>query len=181
MPTDARITQFHQGAEKVHAHLLTEFSKLQTGRASAALVETVSVEAYGQRQPLKAIAGISIQDSKTIVVQAWDRTVMGNIERALQAGDLGGSVQNDGTVIRIILPAMTQERREQLVKVVSKLAEESRISLRQHRQSAHDVIKQDKDEDVRDTLTKELQKAVDDMNAKIDVLKKTKEEELMKV
>ena len=181
MPTDSRITQFHQSAEKVHAHLLSEFSKLQTGRASAALVETVSVEAYGQRQALKTIAGISIQDSKTIVIQAWDRTIMGDIERALQSGDLGGSVQNDGSVIRVILPAMTQERREQLVKVVAKLAEEARISLRQQRQATHDAVKQDKDEDVRETLLKELQKAVDDMNAKIDTLKKSKEEELMKV
>ncbi len=181
MPADPRITQFHLGAEKVHAHLLSEFSKLQTGRATAALVESISVEAYGQRQALKAVAGISIQDSKTIVIQAWDRTIMGNIERALQASDLGASVQNDGTVIRIILPAMTQERREQMVKVVSKLAEEARISLRQHRQAAHDVLKQDKDEDLRDTLLKELQKAVDDTNAKIESLKKSKEEELMKV
>jgi len=181
MPTDPRLVQFHQSAEKVLHHLISEFSKLQTGRASAALVESISIEAYGQRQALKTLAGISIQDNKTIVVQAWDRSIMGNIERALQAGDLGASVQNDGAVIRVILPPMTQERRLQLTKVVAKLAEEARISLRQQRQLAHDALKQEKDEDVRDTLTKDLQKSVDDTNAKIDDTKKRKEEELMKV
>ncbi|MBM3227398.1 ribosome recycling factor [Candidatus Peribacteria bacterium] len=181
MPTDSRIIQFHQSAEKILSHLLAEFSKLQTGRASAALVESISVEAYGQRQPLKAVAGISIQDNKTIVVQAWDRSILTDIERALQSGDLGASVQNDGTVIRVILPPMTQDRRVQLSKVVSKLSEEARIALRQQRQGCHDLLKQEKDEDVRETLTKELQKAVDDVNVKIDAAKKSKEEELMKV
>lgn len=181
MPADPRLIQFQQSAEKVHAHLLAEFSKLQTGRASAALVDSVSIEAYGQRQPLKAIAGVSIQDNKTIVVQAWDRSVMGNIERALQAANLGASIQNDGTVIRVILPPMTQERREQMVKSVSRLAEEARIGLRQQRQAVHDLIKQEKDEDVKETLTKGLQKCVDDMNAKVDAAKKAKEEEVLKV
>lgn len=182
MPTDPRLTQFQQSAEKVFSHLLTEFSRLQTGRASAALVEHISVEAYGQRQPMKAIAGISIGDSKTIVIQPWDRSIMGDVERALQVGDLGVSVQNDGSVIRVILPAMNQERREQLVKVVAKLSEEAKISLRQQRQTVHDNIKsEEKDEDQRFTLLEFLDKAVKDTNVKIDEVKKKKEEELMKV
>lgn len=182
MPTDPRLVQFQQSAEKVFSHLLTEFSRLQTGRASAALVEHISVEAYGQCQPLKAVAGISIGDSKTIVVQPWDRSVMGNVERALQVGDLGASVQNDGTVIRIILPAMNQERRQQLAKVVAKLCEEAKISLRQQRQTIHDKIKgEEKDEDQRFTLLEFLEKAVKETNAKIDDTKRRKEEELMKV
>ncbi|TSC60013.1 MAG: ribosome recycling factor [Candidatus Peregrinibacteria bacterium Greene0416_62] len=182
MPTDPRLISFQQSSEKVYAHLLTEFSRLQTGRASAALVEHISVEAYGQRQPLKAVAGISIGDSKTIVIQPWDRSVMGDVERALQVGDLGASVQNDGTVIRVILPAMNQERREQLVKVVAKLSEEGKISLRQQRQTVHDKIKsEEKDEDQRFTLLEFLDKATKDTNLKIDEAKKQKEEELMKI
>lgn len=182
MPTDPRLTQFQQSAEKVFSHLLTEFSRLQTGRASAAVVEHISVDAYGQRQQLKAVAGISIGDSKTIVIQPWDRSIMGDIERALQAGDLGASVQNDGVVIRVILPSMTQERRQTLVKVVAKLSEEAKISLRQQRQTVHDKIKsEEKDEDQRFTLLEFLDKATKDMNTKIDDGKKQKEEELMKV
>ncbi|OGJ67048.1 ribosome recycling factor [Candidatus Peribacteria bacterium RIFCSPLOWO2_01_FULL_53_10] len=182
MPTDHRLTQFQQSAEKVFSHLLTEFSRLQTGRASAAVVEHISVDAYGQRQQLKAVAGISIGDSKTIVIQPWDRSIMGDIERALQAGDLGASVQNDGVVIRVILPSMTQERRQTLVKVVAKLSEEAKISLRQQRQTVHDKIKsEEKDEDQRFTLLEFLDKATKDMNTKIDDGKKQKEEELMKV
>lgn len=182
MPTDPRLTAFQQSAEKVFSHLLAEFSRLQTGRASAALVEHIAVEAYGQKQPLKAVAGISIGDSKTIVVQPWDRSITGDVERGLQSGNLGASVQNDGSVIRVILPAMTQERRQSLTKVVAKLAEEAKISLRQQRQGVHDKIKsEEKDEDQRFTLIEALEKAVKDMNAKIEEAKKKKEEELMKV
>jgi ribosome recycling factor len=182
MPTDPRLTAFQQSADKVLNHLLTEFSRLQTGRASAAVVEHISVDAYGQRQPMKAVAGISIGDSKTIVIQPWDRSIMGDVERALQAADLGSSVQNDGAVIRVILPSMTQERRQSLVKVVAKLSEEAKISLRQQRQTVHDAIKAaEKDEDQRFTLLEFIDKTTKDMNAKIDDVKKQKEEELMKV
>lgn len=182
MLTDPRLTQFQQSADKVFSHLLSEFSRLQTGRASAALVEHIVVDAYSQKQPLKAVAGISIGDSKTIVVQPWDRSIMGNVERALQTTDLGASVQNDGSVIRVILPAMTQERRQQLAKVVAKLSEEAKISLRQQRQAAHDRIKsEEKDEDQRFTLLEMLEKMVKDTNAKIENVKKKKEEELMRV
>ena len=140
------------------------------------------MDAYGQKQQLKAVAGVSIGDSKTIVVQPWDRSIMGDVERGLQAADIGATVQNDGSVIRIILPAMNQERREQLVKVVAKLAEEAKISLRQQRQGVHDKIKsEEKDEDRRFTLLEELDTSTKDTNTRIDEAKKQKEEELMKV
>ncbi|OGJ59039.1 ribosome recycling factor [Candidatus Peribacteria bacterium RIFCSPHIGHO2_01_FULL_55_13] len=182
MPTDPRLAAFQQSAEKVIGHLLTEFSRLQTGRASAALVEHITVDAYGQKQQLKAVAGVSIGDSKTIVVQPWDRSIMGDVERGMQAADIGATVQNDGSVIRVILPAMNQERREQLVKVVAKLAEEAKISLRQQRQGVHDKIKtEEKDEDQRFTLLEALDTSTKDTNTRIDEAKKQKEEELMKV
>jgi ribosome recycling factor len=158
-----------------------EFSKLQTGRANAALVEHVMVEAYGQKQELRAVAGVSIPEARTIVVQPWDKSIMGNVEKALQQLDLGGSPVNDGVVIRINLPPMTEERRSQLTKVVGKLAEEARISVRKHRQDTQDAIKQEKEEDVRETLLAELQKAVDDANASIANAASKKDEEVMKV
>src|SRR3989344_8074537 len=98
---DARIQALNQEIEKVIHFLHGEYSKLQTGRASAALVENVQVEAYGQRQPLKALASITIQDVRTIGVQPWDKSIMQPIEIALQKADLGANPVNDGTMVRI--------------------------------------------------------------------------------
>lgn len=178
---DQRIQQFTADADKVLHYLQHEFGKLQTGRANAALVEHVDVDAYGQKMQLKAVASISVQDARTIVIQPWDKSVMGAIEKAIQTSNVGVNPVNDGVVIRLNLPMMTEERRKELQKIVQKLAEEARISLRQHRQKAIDVIKQDKDEDVRTTLEGQLQKEVDAFNEKIDAARKHKEEEVMKV
>lgn len=179
---DQRITTFTQELQKVLQHLHGEFAKLQTGRASAALVESVPVDAYGQVQPLKAVAGISIQDAKTIVVQPWDKSIMQAVEIALNKADLGASAANDGIVIRIVLPKMTEERRQQLTKVVSKLGEEARISVRQQRQKIHEEIKTtEKDEDVRYTLLEASDKAAKDANDKIEEGVSKKEQEVMTI
>lgn len=179
--TDPRIAQFDADGQKVLQYLLSEFSKLQTGRANAALIEHVEVESYGQKMPMKGVASISVQDARTIVIQPWDKSVLGAIEKAIQTSNMGVNPVNDGIVIRLTLPMMTEERRKELQKLVHKLGEEARISLRQHRQKAVDAIKQDKDEDVRSTLEGLLQKQVDLYNGKIDDAKKHKEEEVMKV
>lgn len=179
---DPRIATFKQEAQKVLEHLRGEFAKLQTGRASAALVENIPVDAYGQRQPLKTLAGITIQDARSIVVQPWDRGILREVEVALQNANLGTMPVNDGAVLRINLPPMTEERRKQLAKLVDKLAEEARIKTRQHRQDVHDAVKtQEKDEDARYTLLEILQKAVEETNATIDEMKKRKESEIMTV
>ncbi len=178
---DPRLASFHTAADKVFQHLQTEFSKLQTGRANAALVELIDVEAYGQRQQLRAVAGVTVSDARTIVVQPWDRSILQSVEKALQQANLGTSPVNDGVVLRLILPPMTQERRAQLSKVVNQLAEEARISVRKARQEAHDALKPEKDEDVRETMMEELQKAVEVANAKIAEMAKKKEEEIMKI
>ncbi|MDB4978079.1 MAG: ribosome recycling factor [Candidatus Peribacteria bacterium] len=179
--SDPRIVAFHAANEKILSHLHTEFSKLQTGRANAAQVETVMVDAYGQRQELRAVAGISIPESRSILIQPWDKSIMGAVEKALQQSNLGANPVNDGVAIRINFPPMNEERRMQLVKVVSRMAEDSRIAVRQARQEAHDSIKQEKDEDLKETLLDYLQKAVDEANAKIAESSLKKEEEIMKV
>ncbi|MDO8648310.1 MAG: ribosome recycling factor [Candidatus Peregrinibacteria bacterium] len=178
---DTRLDAFHKEVQRVLQFLATEYGKLQTGRANPALIEHVSVEAYGQSQPLRNVAGISVPDARTIVVQPWDRTIMQAVEKALQQANLGTSPVNDGTVIRLNLPQMNEERRLQLTKVVHQLAEEARISVRKSRQDIHDSIKAEKDEDVKETLMEALQKAVDDANAKVAEAAKKKEEEVMKV
>jgi ribosome recycling factor len=179
--SDPRIQSFNVNVEKVLKHLSGEFAKLQTGRANAALVEHIEVDAYGSRQPLKNVAGISVPEPRMIVIQPWDKGVLQSVEKAIQMANIGINPVNDGVVIRLALPPMNQERREQLSKLVHQLAEESRISVRKYRQEAHDVIKQDKDEDVKSTMTEFLQKAVDIANEKIADLAKRKEEEIMTV
>src|SRR3989338_7916800 len=141
MPVDPRMQLFEREAEGILQHLHGEYAKLQTGRAHAALVEHIKVASYGQKQELRTLAGISIADARTIVIQPWDRGILYEVETALRDLDLGASPVNDGSVIRINLPPMTEERRKHLVKVVHELAEESRISVRQKRQEILDDIK----------------------------------------
>lgn len=177
-----RVTSFSTEAEKVLKFLLVEFSKLQTGRASASLVDHLEVEAYGHRQQLKTLAGVTVQDARTLVIQPWDRSILSNVEKALQTANLGTSPVNDGQVLRINLPPMTEERRKELTKLVQKLAEEAKISLRQHRQAVLDIIKnEEKDEDARFTQQDDLQKLVDKTNLQIEELRKKKEQEIMTI
>lgn len=178
---DARISSYTADADKVLNHLYAEFGKLQTGRANAALVEGIEVESYGQRMPMKAVASISVQDAKTIVIQPWDKSALQAIEKGIQIANIGINPVNDGTLIRLSLPPMTTERREQLKKIVHTLSEEARISIRQARQRALDAIKQDPNETLRKSLETQLQKEVDASNAKIDEGRKKKEEEVMKI
>lgn len=178
---DPRIAKFRQEAEKTIQFLHAEFSKLQTGRANAALIEHIEVDAYGQRQQLKTIAGISVTDARSIAIQPWDRSILASVEKALQQANLGTNPVNDGTMIRINLPPMTEERRRQLVKIVHTFAEEAHIAIRQARQQIHEAIKPEKDEDVRETLNEELQKAVEESNVKIVESAKKKEQEIMTI
>ncbi|HVW66125.1 MAG TPA: ribosome recycling factor [Candidatus Peribacteraceae bacterium] len=178
---DQRITSFHSDAEKAIHFLQGEYGKLQTGRANASLIEHIDVDAYGQKMNMKSVAGISIQDARTIVIQPWDRGVLASIEKAIQISNIGVNPVNDGTVIRLNLPAMTEERRMELKKLVHKLAEDARISIRQVRQKAQDSIKQEPNETLKNSLTAELQKEVDKANERIDEIRTHKEEEVMKI
>lgn len=175
------ISTFKAEAKKVVDYLHGEFAKLQTGRAQASIVTHIDVEAYGGRQPLQTLAGITVQDARTIVVQPWDKGIMQNVEHALQKADLGTSPVNDGMVLRINLPPMTEDRRKQLTKHVHELAEEAKISIRHHRQEAQDKIRKEPDEDDRESQLKHLQQAVDATNSDIETAAKKKEEEVMTV
>lgn len=181
MPNELQTLQ--SGLQKTIAHLKEEFSRLQTGRASAALVEHVLVDAYGQTQPLKAVAGISVADARTITVQPWDKGVLSDVETALVKADLGAMPVNEGSLIRIVLPPMTEERRKDLVKVVKQLAEEAKISVRQQRQEVHSSVKKDEErtEDEHRDFENDVQKEVDKANKEIEEMASKKEEEVMTV
>lgn len=175
------ISTFDSAVQKALDHLHSEYGKLQTGRANASLVEHIGVEAYGQRMELKGVASISVQDARSIVIQPWDKSVLADIEKAIQVANIGVNPVNDGVVVRLNFPAMTEERRKQITKIVHQLAEQCKITIRQDRQRANDEIKAIADENEKERLQKELQKGVDDANAKVESLAKKKEQEVLTV
>lgn len=171
---------------KTMAHLKTEFSKLQIGRASPALLEDLKVEVYGSMQPVKAVASISVPDPKTLQIQPWDRSSMGAIEKAIQASGLGLNPINDGRVIRVPMPPLTEERRKELVKIVHQMAENAKISIRNARGTAHGAFKTMEDgkeitEDQRRMAEKHLQEKVDKVNKDVEETAKKKEQEIMTI
>lgn len=175
------LTEFQTGVKKTTDHLHLEFSKLQTGRANASLVEHIGVDAYGQRMEMKAVASISVQDARSIVLQPWDKSVLGAVEKAIQLANIGVNPVNDGIVIRLNFPPMTEERRSQITKIVHQLAEAAKISIRQERQKINDATKEIADEDEKERVQKDLQKMVDDANKAIEEMAKKKEQDVMTV
>lgn len=172
--------------QKALAHLKAEYSRLQIGRASPSLVEDIKVEAYGSLQPLKGMASVSVPDPTVLQIQPWDKSVLGAIERAIQAANLGLNPINDGRVIRVPMPPLTEERRKELSKVVHQMAETAKISIRTSRGTAHGAFKTMEEskeitEDDRRLAEKHLQEKVDAANKEIEELAKKKEQEIMKV
>ena len=172
--------------QKARDHLKDEFARLQVGRANASLVENIPVDMYGVSQPMKAVANISLPDGRTIQIQPWDKGALAPIEKAIVGIGTGLNPVNDGTVVRINIPPLTEERRAEVTKHVHKLAEEAKIAVRNARQDAHNHFKHLKGEgeitedDLYDA-DKKLQKDVDDANAKIDELASAKEKDIMTI
>lgn len=163
-----------------------EFASVRTGKATPALLEHVRVEAYETQMPLEQLATISAPEPRLLVVQPWDKTVMSSIEKALRSSDLGLNPSNDGTVIHVPIPPLNEERRRELVKVLHKMAEEGRVSLRTARRVANDDIKEQMksgavSEDDGHHMMDEVQKLTDDYVGRIDALLAAKEEEVLEV
>lgn len=182
------VSQFLQQAKddfnKTLEHLKGEFSRLQIGRAQAALVESISVEAYGSWQPIKALASISIPDARTIQIQPWDKTVVSNIEKAIQTSELNINPINDGGVLRLVVPALTEERRKELSKLVHKMAEETKISVRNIRHAVYNKFKDmEKNKEITEDqlrhYEKDVQAKVDEINQAIEQLAQKKETDIM--
>jgi len=163
-----------------------DFQGMRTGRASITLVESIQVQAYGSSQPLKAIASLSTPGAKTIAVQPWDPSVIGAIEKAIQKSGLGLTPNNDGKVIRLNIPALTEERRKELDKLIRKVSEDGRVSIRNIRQEANEAAKRlEKDKVVSEDEGHSTQKKVQDLTNKyvkmIDDLLVKKEQELKEI
>lgn len=164
--------------------LVREFASVRTGRASAGLLETVRVDYYGTPTPLTQMATVSVPDARTLVIQPWEASQLAAIEKALLKSELGLTPVNDGKVIRLTLPPLTEERRKQLARTVHRLAEEARIAVRNIRREANDKLKQmarDKkiSEDEERRGHEQIQKVTDRFIARVDELLKKKEQEIL--
>lgn len=166
--------------------LQRELNSIRTGRASPTLVERLPVDYYGNPTPLQNIAAIHATDARTLTIQPWDRKALGDIEKAIQKSDLGLNPNNDGQVIRINIPPLTEDRRKELVKVVHKKADEAKVAVRNIRRDTHDHMRdQEKKKELSaDELkrnTDRLQKLTDKYIAEVDKVGQAKEQEILLV
>ena len=183
---EAIFTGLQKEMEQSIAALRKELAKLRTGRASTALLESVMVEYYGTGTPLNQLANLAAPEPRLLVVQPYDRSAIGNIEKAILKSDLGLTPNNDGKIIRIPIPELTEERRKELVKHVKKIAEEFRVSVRNHRRLAIEHLKEiEKKKEITADECKHgqdrVQKITDDYIGRIEKVVKTKEGEIMEV
>jgi ribosome recycling factor len=163
-----------------------ELSHIRTGRASTALVENVKVEYYGVATQLKEIANISVPEADLIVIQPWDKNCVNDVEKAIWKADLGLTPNNDGTVIRLSIPPLTEERRKEMVKIVKKEIESAKVAIRNIRREINDKIKKlEKNSEISEDQSKEAQKSVQELTDRyireMDEICKLKEVEIMKV
>ena len=158
------------------------FATVRAGRANPSSLDGVMVEYYGTPTPLKSLATITVPEARILQIKPFDKHSLADIEKAIVAANLGYNPSNDGETIRIVIPQLTEERREELVKQVKKLAEEEKVAIRNIRKGAMDDIKEEaENEDEQDRLEKQLQDQVNEYNKKIEVELKKKEEELRTV
>ncbi len=172
--------------KKVHEFLAGQFDSVRAGRANAAVLNGITVDYYGTATPINQVAAISTPDPRTLMITPWDGSVLKGLEKALLTSDLGINPQNDGRVIRLVFPQLTEERRKELAKQVRKYGEEAKVAVRNIRRDAMDRIKKqqkagDITEDDQKDLEKELQKLTDENIKEVDRLTDVKEKELFDI
>ena len=170
--------------QKSIEHLELELSKVRAGRANPSMLEGVHVDYYGSSMPLNQVSNISVTDARTLTIQPWEKSMIGPIEKAILAANLGFTPQNDGTVVRINIPALTEERRKDLVKKTKAEAEHGKVSIRTIRKEANDLIKRESKtipEDVAKGLEDQIQKMTDSFIAMVDKHLDAKEKEIMTI
>lgn len=180
------VQDANERMERTVSNTQSELGKVRTGRANISLLDTVRVEYYGSKVPLKQVANLGVPESRLITIQPWDRNLLGEIEKAIMKADLGINPNNDGHVIRLPIPQLTEERRKDLVRFIHQLGEEGRIAVRNIRRDAIDHLKKaqkehkiSEDEEYNGGI--DIQELTDDFIKKIDELIGAKEEEIMEV
>ena len=180
------LSDYKSEFSKVIEFLKSDLTQLRTGRASTALVEGVLVEAYGTKQPLKAVASITVSDPKTLAIEPWDKSLLAAVEKGIRDSSLGLNPVNDGRFIRLPLPELTTERRAELTKVLHQKLEHARVGVRQAREAVRELIlfeEKDKSisEDEKFRLQEELEKMVKSFNDEIQKIGENKEKEITTV
>ena len=177
------VKQAKQAMDKAVEAVKREFATVRTGKATTALLDLVRVEAYGSEMPINQVASVATPEPKLLTVQPWDKSLLKAVEKAILASDLGLTPSNDGNIIRIPLPPLTEERRRELVKVVHKFAEEGRVAVRHARTEAISRIKKAEhvSEDEKKHTEKDIQKLHDERLKLVDEAVKAKEAEIMEV
>ncbi len=163
-----------------------ELASIRAGRANAALLDKLTVDYYGAPTPVNQVAGISVPEARLLVIQPYDKSILGDIEKAILKSDLGLTPTNDGNIIRLAIPQLTEERRKELVKVIKKDSEEAKVAVRNIRRDANDELKKlEKNSEITEDelrgYSEDIQKLTDDHISKIDKITKDKEKELMEV
>ncbi len=177
---------FERRMGKALDHLQEEFGAVRAGRANAKVLDRITVEYYGSETPLNGVATISSPDARTLVISPWDTKLLKDIQKAIQVSDLGINPQNDGRVIRLVFPQLTEDRRKELVKQIKKYAEEAKVAMRNIRRDGMDYVKKLKKnseitEDDQKTAEKDLQNLLDKYIKKVDEATAAKEKELMAI
>ena len=170
--------------QKAIEHLESELSKIRAGRANPAMLDSIQVDYYGTNTPLSQVSSVTIPDARTIAIQPWEKGMLSPIEKAIQAANLGFNPQNDGTLIRINIPVLTEERRKELVKKTKAEVEHGKVTIRNIRRDANEHIKKDSKslpEDVIKGLEDQIQKLTDQFIAIIDKHLDAKEKEIMTI
>lgn len=180
------MTPYTAKMDKTLDVLKNQFASVRAGRANAGVLDQVTVEYYGVETPINQIGSITSPDPRTLVIEPWDKGLLKEIEKAIQMSDVGINPQNDGKLIRLIFPQLTEERRKELTKQIKKYGEESKVAVRNVRRDAMDAIKNMKKnseitEDDQKNAEKDLQKVTDDYVKKVDDLCAKKEKELMEL
>ena len=180
------FTEYSVRMGKALDHLAEEFGAVRAGRANAKVLDRITVEYYGSETPLNGVATISTPDARTLVIQPWDTTLLKEIQKAIQMSELGINPQNDGKVVRLVFPQLTEERRKELTKQVKKYAEEAKVAMRNIRRDGMDYIKKLKKnseitEDDQKKAEKDLQDLLDKYIKQADDALAAKEKELMSI
>ena len=182
----AEIKEFKARMIKTAEVLSTQFDTVRAGRANAAVLDQIEVDYYGSPTPIRQIASISSPDPRTLLIQPWDGSTLKLIEKAILTSELGINPQNDGRVIRLVFPQLTEERRKELAKQVRKYGEEAKVAVRNIRRDAMDKFKKEQkkgeitEDDLKD-LEKDMQKLTDDYTKEVDKLTAAKEKELFEI
>ena len=180
------FTEFSRKMDRTLEHLGEDFDAVRAGRANAKVLDRISVEYYGSETPLNGVATISSPDARTLVITPWDTKLLKEIQKAIQMSDLGINPQNDGRVIRLIFPQLTEERRKELSKQVKKYAEDAKVAMRNVRRDGMDYVKKLKKnseitEDDQKKAEKDLQDMLDKYIKKVDAALAAKDKELMSI